>query len=324
MGALSQLVEAEIEPQVWLMLAVGDQRGLQNHDGYDDDPSQTYEWTSAVNNGRSVREGDVILLRDTEALIGISVIDEITAEGSTRQTYACPVCGSAKVAERKQRTPRYRCQACKSEFNERLERTEATTRYRSHHGPAWVDLAGVLNRAQLADLQLHRGDQNAIRPMVSSRVAAALPTAIDLLARRSLTWTEERSANGHVTVFTRARIGQANFRSQLLQRFGANCAFTGPAPFQTLEAAHLYSYARRGRHESSGGLLLRRDVHRLFDDGLITVRERHLDVAPEARGYPAYAALHEQPIRVSVDGGHDSWLDAHWAQHRRPAVSLLS
>ncbi|SDH67072.1 HNH endonuclease signature motif containing protein [Agrococcus jejuensis] len=323
MDVLARLVESDLEPQVWLMLAVGDQRGLQNHDGYDDDPSQTYEWTSAVNNGRSVREGDVILLRDTEALIGISVIDDITLEASTRQTYACPVCGSAKVAERKQRAPRYRCQACRSEFDQRVEATEPTTRYRSHHGPAWVDLAGALSRSELAELQLHRGDQNAIRPMVAERVIAELPAAIDLLARRSLSWHEERSADGHVTVFTRARIGQANFRNQLLQRFGSTCAFTGPAPFQALEAAHLYSYARHGRHESSGGLLLRRDVHRLFDDGVIAVRERRLDVAPEARDYPAYAALHRQAIQVPIDRGHDTWLDAHWTQHRPSPMTLV-
>ena len=38
-----------------------------------------------------------------------------------------------------------------------------------------------------------------------------------------------------------------------------------------LEAAHIKPYGESGRHEISNGLLLRRDIHALFDDGYVTV-----------------------------------------------------
>jgi putative restriction endonuclease len=49
------------------------------------------------------------------------------------------------------------------------------------------------------------------------------------------------------------------------------CAITGERTLPALEAAHIRPYAEGGRHEASNGLLLRRDIHSLFDDGYVTV-----------------------------------------------------
>ena len=39
-----------------------------------------------------------------------------------------------------------------------------------------------------------------------------------------------------------------------------------------LEAAHIRPWAAGGRHEISNGVPLRRDLHRLFDLGYVTIR----------------------------------------------------
>ena len=77
----------------------------------------------------------------------------------------------------------------------------------------------------------------------------------------------------------RTRVGQPAFRAGLFEKFGNVCAFTGIQPEEVLEAAHLYSYARIGEHKESGGILLRRDIHSLFDRGLIGV-----DISSETCG----------------------------------------
>jgi len=41
-----------------------------------------------------------------------------------------------------------------------------------------------------------------------------------------------------------------------------------------LDAAHIRSYAEGGEHDIANGLLLRTDIHRLFDLGYVTVTER--------------------------------------------------
>lgn len=52
-----------------------------------------------------------------------------------------------------------------------------------------------------------------------------------------------------------------------------------------LEAAHIRPYSQGGVHEVQNGLLLRSDLHRLFDLGYVTVTpELRLEVSPRLRG----------------------------------------
>lgn len=83
-------------------------------------------------------------------------------------------------------------------------------------------------------------------------------------------------------------------------------------PIAVVEACHLYSYADVGEHRDQGGLLLRRDVHRLFDHGLLAVDASGLiDVAAEVRNYPAYGDLHGSSINVKLTPRQQTWLDNH-------------
>lgn len=68
------------------------------------------------------------------------------------------------------------------------------------------------------------------------------------------------------------RRGQGQFRNALLSSYGRRCAVTGTAAEAVLEAAHISPY--RGRHTNfvANGLLLRSDIHTLFDLQLLTVR----------------------------------------------------
>ena len=59
---------------------------------------------------------------------------------------------------------------------------------------------------------------------------------------------------------------------------------TGEHSLPVLEAAHIRSYADEGPHEVRNGLLLRADLHRLFDKGYVTVTERYeLEVSGRLR-----------------------------------------
>lgn len=67
------------------------------------------------------------------------------------------------------------------------------------------------------------------------------------------------------------RLGQATFRITVLDAYGRACAVTKEHSLPALEAAHIRSFAREGPHEVRNGLLLRADLHRLFDTGYVTV-----------------------------------------------------
>jgi hypothetical protein len=76
-----------------------------------------------------------------------------------------------------------------------------------------------------------------------------------------------------------ARQGQSRFRDALMRAYGGRCAVTGCDSPYALEAAHIRPY--RGEHTNvvSNGLLLRADIHTLFDLGLLAVNPATLTIA---------------------------------------------
>lgn len=67
------------------------------------------------------------------------------------------------------------------------------------------------------------------------------------------------------------RLGQGSFRILLTDTYERRCAVTGERTVPVLDAAHIKPYTISRRHELSNGLLIRSDLHRLFDEGYITV-----------------------------------------------------
>lgn len=81
---------------------------------------------------------------------------------------------------------------------------------------------------------------------------------------------EERARYGKETTI-RPRLGQGAFKVAVTDAYRRACAITEEHSLPALEAAHIKPYGERGPHEVYNGLLLRSDVHRLFDRGYITV-----------------------------------------------------
>lgn len=76
------------------------------------------------------------------------------------------------------------------------------------------------------------------------------------------------------------RQGQGAFRARVLDAYGRRCAITGERTEPVLEASHIMSYKHNGPNRVSNGLLLRSDMHQLFDEGLITVTtDYHIEVS---------------------------------------------
>ncbi|AWH16220.1 HNH endonuclease [Stenotrophomonas sp. ZAC14D2_NAIMI4_7] len=88
------------------------------------------------------------------------------------------------------------------------------------------------------------------------------------------------------------RRGQPEFRRALIGAFGGRCAMTGCDAVDALEAAHIIPYRNSASNDVSNGLLLRADIHTLFDLYLIGVdsAQRQITVAPSLMG-SAYKSL---------------------------------
>ncbi|NDC42608.1 MAG: HNH endonuclease, partial [Chitinophagia bacterium] len=72
----------------------------------------------------------------------------------------------------------------------------------------------------------------------------------------------------------KVRIGQGAFRVMLIDRYERRCAISGEKTLPVLEAAHIKPYADNGPNATNNGLLLRSDLHKLFDDGYLTITEK--------------------------------------------------
>jgi HNH endonuclease len=71
-------------------------------------------------------------------------------------------------------------------------------------------------------------------------------------------------------VLVTPRLGQGTFRLAVTDAYGA-CAVTGEHSLPVLDVAHIRPFSDGGRHELKNGLLLRTDIHRLFDRGYVTI-----------------------------------------------------
>lgn len=82
------------------------------------------------------------------------------------------------------------------------------------------------------------------------------------------------------------RRGQRKFRQDLIAAYGGRCAISGCSVLDVLEAAHIYPYRGPKTNVVQNGLLLRADLHTLFDLGLINVEPLGLTVVvgPELTG----------------------------------------
>ncbi len=71
------------------------------------------------------------------------------------------------------------------------------------------------------------------------------------------------------------RLGQQSFQAVVLGAYGQRCAVTGEKIRPVLQAAHIRPISFGGEHRVDNGLLLRSDVHTLFDRGYLGIDSKH-------------------------------------------------
>jgi predicted restriction endonuclease len=118
------------------------------------------------------------------------------------------------------------------------------------------------------------------------------------------------------------RHGQPAFRRQLLRAYAGQCAISGCNVEAALDAAHIVPYKGPATNHPANGVLLRTDLHTLFDLGLIAVDTDTMCVliAPSLAG-TCYQRYSGKPLCLPSDpGSHPSReaLDQHRAASSIP------
>jgi putative restriction endonuclease len=107
----------------------------------------------------------------------------------------------------------------------------------------------------------------------------------------------------------RPRLGQGAFRVAVTDAYERACAVTGEHSLPALEAVHIKPFAQEGPHSVTNGLLLRADLHRLFELGYVTLSaDGRLEVSERLRtdynNGKTYYPLRGTQVAVPTRGHH--------------------
>ena len=272
---------------------------------YPDELGVRYIWDDKVPNGRYISPGDLAVIRDNRIVYGAGWIDSIETTTDRKIRYRCPSCMSTDFKHRTRRQPIFRCARCTAEFNEPAEEELEVRVSTANYSRTWRPADSEFSEGELDTVYVTKSQQNAIRrldaallrPILEAHLVTGSPWW-DTYARK-----EERIPGGHGLALSKTRLGQQRFREAMLTRFGSSCAFTGSQPPGALEAAHLYLYSEKAVHDPQGGLLLRCDLHALFDRWLLTIDPNNwtIQISPDLTRYPNLAALNGQQILLAAD-----------------------
>jgi putative restriction endonuclease len=159
-------------------------------------------------------------------------------------------------------------------------------------------------RGQYYDLAQGEGERMWSQLMAAAPVQAAVSPLLHVPA-------------GHgAPVIYQPRRGQGAFRLMVMDAYERRCAITGEKTLPALDAAHIRPFRGVESHDVDNGILLRSDVHRLFDQGYVTVTpDYRFRVSSRIRDQfhngLIYYDLHDRPIRLPT------------ASAQQPAVSAL-
>lgn len=316
----------------WLVLSLGEEREYAGNAGYADEPDSVYRYDSFVPNHLQVSEGDLMVLRNKQRVLGIARIVRLESSAGTKTLSRCPQCGIATIKERKEKRPRYRCKE-KHTFEEPRVTEEKCTHY-----AAWFD--GTFKPAQ-GDIPVEAvrtacpsfNGQLAMQRVELTRLEGAAANllrlateVVDLTPGGLLVAADAsdepyapntRDERERIARQIRARRGQAAFRHELRKRFKDTCLVTQCRLPDLLEAAHISPYRGEKDNHPSNGLLLRADIHTLFDLDLLGVEPATLTVHlhPKARGM-GYDAWNGTSLACEAKLLSREALESRWAKFR--------
>ncbi|OCA71058.1 hypothetical protein BBH99_13810 [Chryseobacterium contaminans] len=100
-----------------------------------------------------------------------------------------------------------------------------------------------------------------------------------------------------------ARRGQKKFREKLINAYNKKCAITQCEIIEMLEAAHIYSFKGSDTNKTPNGILLRSDIHTLFDLGLISIDPENytIYISNKISHDEYYAKLHQTKISLPAE-----------------------
>lgn len=280
----------------WLLLSIAGKRQYAGNTGYADIPGEVYRYDSYVPNARHLAVSDVVIFRDRRGAYGFATIQRIDSSEGTKEVLRCPTCGVAQIKERTSKAPRFLCRN-KHTFDDPAKVVRDCIKYDAHFGDSYISAESPIPPAALrgactkfnGQLSIQRVSLDILAPFIDQHAPFAMrqlqiprktvePFDASSSPEHSTFVPIEPSAIERISAQIKARRGQQRFRDSLLALYGNRCVVSGCELVDVLEAAHIYPYRSPHDNHPSNGLLLRCDLHTLFDLDLMGIEPASLCV----------------------------------------------
>lgn len=314
--------------RAWLVLSLGAEREYAGNDGYADELESVYRYDSKVPNSKQIAEGDLLVLRDSDLVLGTARVSRIEIYEGHKTLSRCPDCNTTVIKARKDKRPRYRCRS-EHEFHKPLTERKPCNLFSAYFDGTFRPLTEPIPVAQVRQACPRYNGQLAMQELTMSQLdgrakislqgASALSMArhgVGLFAADAddspyvVDGSDERKV---IARQLRERRGQKTFRQALLLRFARRCLVTGCGLPDLLEAAHISPYRGVKDNHVSNGLLLRTDIHTLFDLDLLGIEPTTLRIHlnPKLEGSD-YVRFRNERLACDVSALSKSALESRW------------
>lgn len=144
--------------------------------------------------------------------------------------------------------------------------------------------------------------ESAWKEVIFGSTATAIPLSEGDIETSNSDFSPEdaEKAKEKVARAVALRRGQPKFRKKLLSIYENTCAVTGTSFAPILEAAHIVPYMGEKTNHVTNGILLRADIHTLFDLGLLGINQSYEVVVSSTLKETEYEACNGRKIAVPV------------------------
>lgn len=299
--------------KAWSFKAVGqDDLRYFGNNGYQDDSTSFYRYDNFVPNHKQVKKGDIVIVTDRKNVQGISVITNLSSAPYIKARNRCPYenCTPAKLILRKSKKPKWRC-SNGHEFEqpkvEDVPAFEFKAEYKQNYMP--------INSISIIDLISHTpryNVQSSIQEVDFEWAKSLFCNVIQLDSTEADIDDIPLDVDDQRKVILRQikqRRGQKTFRDTLLSQ-AAKCAISGCEIIDILEAAHITAYKNDTHNHISNGLLLRCDMHTLYDLDLFAIDPDSFVIyfAPQIQD-KEYVKYHGKKLHVAYKINHGALVE---------------
>lgn len=258
--------------QAWSFKAI-EQEDLRywGNDGYHDDSSLFYRYDSFVANHKNVKIGDLVIITNRENVLGVSVIEKIETQNINKKRNKCihPDCNAKKILPRKTIKPEWRCDNG-HEFDAPRVIFESAIEFVAIYGNQFKELSNIAMSQLITETPRYNGQMSIQEVNLQWAIDLVNPLSSIVLdleadeADKDVPALLDEDQRQVIERQIKKRRGQKTFRDQLLKS-NPVCAVTGCMLVDILEAAHIDAYRNDSHNHISNGLLLRSDIHTLYD-----------------------------------------------------------